>query len=590
MLRLRSLPGLVPALALHLFLGSAYLFTTPAFEGPDEGDHMWGIWFMERTWTLPLPRGAAQYCGKPEWAWKEHDLGHHPPLYYGLLAGGERLFLGRDLAPTWHPNPRFLTKGGSSLFKDLHGWDERRGTISREVRALWGLRAFSLLCGLVLVWGAWAVAKEIFPGRPGTWTASALAVACLPQFSATFSLLDNGNLAAALAAPVLFLVVRALRRGGMTWKGGLLTGVLLGLALMAKLTAICLVPAVLLLLAGTFLRRGRAALPLLLPAGAGAAALLVLAGWFFLRNHLLFGDWTGEAPKLIGYASNRVPPGKVTEYLLGPFLPRTWESFVGCFGWESLPLPRWILEVLLLVPLLSLAGWILGGKRILRAPGAWGAVFFLLLCFFFSLAGLVQYNRVFVQPQGRYLFAVLPAVAVLVVGGLAGLSNLFPRRGALPAGRILALAWILFGMGVFLFFFRPAFTLKKTDAGPMDACLTFGLCTPPSPDQPGIELTGPPDGARLSGPPRFSWKLPAPWKGRLVSLQFVRPEGSLLFATWEWPRRKITGETWTLPAWAWKSLPRGVPLRWKVRVVPDRSRGESVEQMPESGFQIFWKK
>ena len=123
----------------------------------------------------------------------------------------------------------------------------------------------------------------------------------------------------------------------------------------------------------------------------------------------------------------------------------------------------------------------------------------------------------------------------------------------------------------------------------MDACLTFGLCTPPSPSQPRIELTGPLEGAIMEKPPTFSWKLPPGWKGRLVSLHCVRPEGSLLFATWEWPRVEIRGEKWTMPDQAWKSLPKGIPLSWKVRVVPDRSRRESVDQMPESGFRIFYR-
>ncbi len=587
MLRVRALPGLLPALVLHLFLGGAYLLSTPAFEAPDEGDHMWAIWFMERTWTLPLPRGAAKFCGKPELAWREHDLGHHPPLYYGLLAAGERLFLDRDLAPTWHPDPHFITRGGRSRFKDLHGWDERRGTVSAEVRALWILRGFSLLCGLVLVWGAWALAREIFPARPGIWTASALAVACLPQFSATFSVLDNGNLAAALAAPVLLLLVRALRRGRLTYKEGFLLGALAGLALMAKLTALFLVPAGLLLLAAALLRRGREGLSLLGPAGAALAVPVLISGWFFLRNYMLFGDWTGEAPKLIGYASNRVPPGKVLDYLLGPFLPRTWETFVGCFGWESLPLPRGLLEGLLLLPLLSILGWILGAGRVLHAHRSGRAVLFLLAALLLSFAGLVQYNRVFVQPQGRYLFAALPAAAVLAAGGLAGLFSLLPGRRALAAGRGLALAWILFALGVFFLFFRPAFSLEKPTAGPMDACLTFGLCTPPSPGQPRIELRTPRNGARLDKPPTFSWKLPPSWKGRLVSVHCARPEGSLLFATWEWPRVEIRGDSWTMPDWAWKTLPKGIPLSWKVRVVPDRSRGEAVERMPESGFRVF---
>ena len=583
-----GLPGLLLALVVHLFLGTSYLLTTPAFEAPDEGDHLWAVWFLERTWTLPLPRGAAKYCGKPEMAWREHDLGHHPPLYYGILAGAERIFLSRDLGPTWHPNPDFLTRGGKSRFKDLHGWDERAGTMSGEVRAFLLLRFFSILCGLVVVWGAWALAKEVFPARPGLWMASALVVACLPQFSATFSVLDNGNLAAALAAPALVLLARAIRTGGIRAREGVLLGCLMGAALMAKLTAVYLPPAAFLVLAAALWRKGRPGISLLGPAGWAALFLLLLSGWFFLRNYLLFGDPTAEAPKLIGYASNRVPAGRVAEYLLGAFPVRTWETFTGSFGWGSLLLPGPARTILLLLGALAAAGWIAGAGRILRGGGCGRTALFLLVCLLLSFAGLVQYNRVFVQPQGRYLFAALPAAGVLAAGGLSGILSFLPgRKTPGIAGRSLAWAWVLFAAWTFFFWFRPAFTLGRPAAGPLDACLTFGLCTPPSSGQPRIRLEEPADGAELDSPPTFRWKLPGGWEGRVVSLHCVRPEGSLLFATWEWPRIEIGGESWTMPAWAWKSLPKGIPLKWKVRVVPDRSKGESVDEMPESEFRTL---
>jgi len=121
----------------------------------------------------------------------------------------------------------------------------------------------------------------------------------------------------------------------------------------------------------------------------------------------------------------------------------------------------------------------------------------------------------------------------------------------------------------------------------MDAALAFGLCTPPGPGRPEVLLGGPPDGADCSEPPEFSWRLPPGWEGRLVSVHIVRENGSLLGATWEWPRLEIRGDRWTFPQGHWDAVPRGERLLWKVRVVPDRGRGEPVAEMPESRFSGF---
>ena len=47
---------------------------------------------------------------------------------------------------------------------------------------------------------------------------------------------------------------------------------------------------------------------------------------------------------------------------------------------------------------------------------------------------------------------------------------------------------------------------------------------------------------------------------------------------------QLRGEEWTVPGDFWSSLPIGEEMLGKVRSLPDRARGESVEEVPESSI------
>jgi hypothetical protein len=110
-------------------------------------------------------------------------------------------------------------------------------------------------------------------------------------------------------------------------------------------------------------------------------------------------------------------------------------SFVGVLGWMNLWLPGPVYGWYAALALLALVGLALRAGRPWREnAGLAVAAAFVLAC----LAGVVHLNRTYSQPQGRYLFVVMPFVATLVTAGLLEIG----RRVRLDAERLW---WILLG-------------------------------------------------------------------------------------------------------------------------------------------------
>ena len=77
-------PWLVAALGLFLIGAGLLAWRTPMFEAPDENSHAEYAGLVLARQRLPLVLGTAEQTGEPRWA--QAALGHHPPLYYAVLA------------------------------------------------------------------------------------------------------------------------------------------------------------------------------------------------------------------------------------------------------------------------------------------------------------------------------------------------------------------------------------------------------------------------------------------------------------------------------------------------------------------------
>lgn len=415
-------------LLVYLLLATLYAVNVPAWQAPDEPAHFNYIHELATTGLIPVLRmGDYDQTYIQELTSRRFppDLSvaslryeaHQPPLYYLLGAAVFRL-TGGELLP---------------------------------------LRLLSVALGALFIGLIYAMVRLIFPGRPALALGAAAFTAFLPMHVAQAASVNNDALAEVLLAAVLLLSIRYVKlalpgpRPPSTWDA-LAIGLLLGLALVTKVSAYVAIPIALAapLIAWYESRRSSAIdhspIPhspnhhfalILLP------ALLLALPWY-LRNAQLYGNldilarsWhdtvvvgqltTGELVAQAGLAG-----------ALERFFVWSHSSFWGVFGWMGVWMDARIYTAALAFGIAVAAGCAWVGRSItwqgenkqapstLRVTGyglratfhgsrfqAWSLAL-LTLSALGTLGIYLLYNLQFVQPQGRYLFPALPAVSLAV--------------------------------------------------------------------------------------------------------------------------------------------------------------------------------
>ena len=114
-------------------------------------------------------------------------------------------------------------------------------------------------------------------------------IATTPLLLAVGGSIQNDYLCFVLIAACLVIGMRLLLRPDSSWAAHLALGVVVGLAILTKVVALALIPALVL---GYLLHRAalRTRLGWAVAAGLGVAAT---SGWWFVRNLLVYGDLTG---------------------------------------------------------------------------------------------------------------------------------------------------------------------------------------------------------------------------------------------------------------------------------------------------------
>ncbi|MFY9344325.1 MAG: glycosyltransferase family 39 protein, partial [Planctomycetota bacterium] len=228
----RPLLGL--ALALHVLFAASYAVTTPAFEAPDENCHYEYAWQLGNAGRLPLGAALAATRGLPQT--EGAQLGHHPPLYYALL-GGLLAATGTDDTVF---GPRLNEQFGVPDAAGRH-LKFQHGSGQGEVVLLL-LRLVSVLLGAITVMLVHRLGTAVCPGTPRVADLAALLVACLPMFSFLHGVLNNDVLATTLATATTLELVRLATAERLARWPAVRLGLLLGLALLTKLTTLFLLP------------------------------------------------------------------------------------------------------------------------------------------------------------------------------------------------------------------------------------------------------------------------------------------------------------------------------------------------------------
>jgi hypothetical protein len=297
--------------------------------------------------------------------------------------------------------------------------------------------------------------------------------AFIPEFLFISGAVNDDNGAALCGALALWAMVRILGKGP-TWRRCAGLGLALGLGWLSKLTVVALVPTAGVVVAWIAWRNRswrnlfRWGLVVF-----GVAALLIVP--WLIRQTVLYGDPTGTSREMSEWG---LPERPVTLANLGPDLYWLRTSFWGRLAYNQVPLSDWIYDVLDVATLLALLGLarlaiVIRRQRdketrgqgdrksnsssppLLVSLSSCPQIAILVIAFVFTLGPMVV--RRFLRPMpsfGRYLFPVLPSIALLMFTGLAAW---LPRRRHLHLAVGITAGMLALGIAGLICFLAPAY-------------------------------------------------------------------------------------------------------------------------------------
>ncbi len=407
-------PLLLALIATGLFCRLMFAFFTPTFYAPDEVAHFNYIQHLGEQGAFPVMHSSA---GNPV----DETECHQPPLYYLAMAP--------------------LFRAAQALLPDQHA-------------TVIFLRLFSVLLWLLNVWlgGIWLSRLQI---KDRFIRVFVMAVICLlPTYTFTSAAINNDNLLLPLGTGLFCLM--AGRRQSLKYSLGL--GLLLGLALLTKHSAVVFVPVIAWLTVGDYLRQrvGWTSGWLHLGIIFGLAGLMYLP--WGVRNWQTYGTLH---PELLSLAPAATPSAQPVSGSITPKLPvaeqRVWPSMA--YGMASsvhnLVKTFWAVSgvsnnVGYPFPLAGMALLLLAGSLPFITPkpeppfaDLMAAAHKPLMAVWLVAIGInivlaLRFGYMFGMGQGRHLFPVLYPIALLLAGGLRRLPA--KNRERLAAGFWMAYA------------------------------------------------------------------------------------------------------------------------------------------------------
>jgi 4-amino-4-deoxy-L-arabinose transferase-like glycosyltransferase len=407
--------GLLTLIVLgYLALAAGWNLATPPFDNPDEPAQWNYVRYVADTGSLPVLRAGDDPAALLDRLRSAHfppgesiDAiryeSHQPPLYYATAA---------------------------LLYKLTAGL-----TLVRHVQAV---RLLSTLFGALTVLVSWRLARALLPEEPLLALATAAFVAFVPMHVNMTAAVENDALSNLLLAVGVLALLLWLQRG-LAWRGAVLLGLIMGLALLTKVTALVIVPLAVLTAILRYRRAGRDgghAHPLAALLGACAVTLL-LWGWWVGRNMLTYGRHDPLALDINRLVVSQPLTGPLTRGAVERFITISFDSFWAQFGWMGIPVPA-IYPVLTLLSVLAALGLVVALFRALRAEAGpavvrarAGEVLLVVAWPVLVLAADVQYNLTFIQAQGRYLFPGIGGIGLFFMLGLSRLAGPRLSRTAL---------------------------------------------------------------------------------------------------------------------------------------------------------------
>ena len=468
--KMRALP-LAIILGLYLVLGLAYTVINPVLEGPDEILNYENIRFIAEQKSLDVMRDG------------ELSKAHHPPLYYAIGA----------LATGWVSNDQFdavvasynpfwayqSSKPGvdnKSIYlhdPDIEGWPYR--DISLGVHLI---RWLSLLMGAGVIVVIFFTARQLFPGEPYLAPGAAALVAFNPMFIYIQGSVHNDALTNLFAALILWGCVRYWLLGPSVRQAAFI-GLVGGLGILTKITFLFLGPTVVLIMLIRNLKGGETDSGkkgnALRDLAIGGGVVLLIAGWWFVRNQIVYGEPTsmGLQAQVWGLRDN-APDIRAAIRELG-FMR---DSFWGAFGYGQIVMPGWVHIITRLLWLMAGAGLVLWVMRSIHLRRNYRVVS-TQLALLLMLAPLTAFGATFARMTisatanfGRYLFTAYAVFAPFIV---LGVTEWAPEKWRRASTIIVSCAFLVFSLGALVGVIAPAYAPPPIYAGIEEVDIQYPL-------------------------------------------------------------------------------------------------------------------
>jgi 4-amino-4-deoxy-L-arabinose transferase-like glycosyltransferase len=426
-------------------LGIIHSVVVPLFETPDE------------VWHFSFIQAIAAHRSLPEQSTEGPDMwlreSGQPPLFY-LVAAPIAAALDTSDFPEFVrfnvTHPAVTASSPSNPPNVFIHTQHEAFPYQGAVLALHIVRLLSVMWGAGAVIGTYLVAKELVPGRTDLALATTAVTAFNPHFIFVSAAVNNDATAACLCTLVLWLTIRLVRTP--TLRLAFVLGLVLGLALLSKLSALALLLVVALAL-GLVWWRERDGQALLMRGLTVLGPTALIAGWWYARNWLLYGDPLAWRVWLENSGVQRIGLSELLRQL-GQVAVLFWSPYDGLF-------PPVVLGALGLLLILAAVGWVrrltirasLENIKGLLLASTWLA----LLCI-----SLVRFMTITPAATGRLLF---PGIAVFSTLWVLGLDAIIPKhRSGLIMGVMVA-GLLALGIASPLFAIAPRFALPLVASG-----------------------------------------------------------------------------------------------------------------------------